>query len=65
MMKRIPFADASPDRDDHCGGPESRELLVARPKAAFQWPPRLRVAVQGSRAGQRYLDPVLLGTFAY
>jgi hypothetical protein len=39
MMKRIPFVDSSPDRDDHCGGPELLELLVTRPKAAFQWPP--------------------------
>jgi len=27
--------------------------------------PRLRVAVHWSRAGQRYLAPVLLGSFAY
>jgi hypothetical protein len=39
VMNQIPFADPSPDRDDHCGGPEPSELLVTRPKAAFQWPP--------------------------
>ena len=39
MMNKIPFADPSPDRDDHCGGPEPPEPVVPRPKAAFQWPP--------------------------
>jgi hypothetical protein len=39
IMNRIPAADPSPDRDDYCGGPEPPELPVARPKAAFQWPP--------------------------
>ncbi len=38
-MNRIPFADPSPGRDHHCGGPKPPELFVTRPKAAFQWPP--------------------------
>jgi hypothetical protein len=39
VMNKIPLADSSPERDDHCGGPEPSELLVTRPKAAFHWPP--------------------------
>jgi hypothetical protein len=39
MMRRIPFVDPSPERDDHCGEPASSELIANRPKAAFQWPP--------------------------
>jgi hypothetical protein len=39
IMNKIPFADPSPDRDDHCGGPEPPKPVVPRPKAAFQWPP--------------------------
>jgi hypothetical protein len=39
MINRIPFADPSPDRDDQCGELNPPELLVIRPKAAFQWPP--------------------------
>ncbi len=39
MMYRIPFADPSPDRDDHCEEPTLPEVLASRPKAAFQWPP--------------------------
>jgi len=36
VMNKIPFADRSPDRDDHCGGPELSELLVTRPTVARQ-----------------------------
>jgi hypothetical protein len=39
MMHRIPFADPSPDREDHVGEPNPPQLFVTRPKAAFQWPP--------------------------
>ena len=39
VINKTPFADPSPDRDDHCGGPERSELLVTRPKAAFQMAP--------------------------
>jgi hypothetical protein len=39
MMKRIPFADPSPDRDDHFGVPEPPESFTITRKAAFQWPP--------------------------
>jgi len=39
MMKRIPFADPSPDRDDHFGLPEPPESLIVTRKATFQWPP--------------------------
>jgi hypothetical protein len=39
MMQKIPFADPSPDRDDHCGEPASSAVIANKPKAAFQWPP--------------------------
>jgi len=39
MMYRIPFADPSPDRDDHCGEPKLPEPLAIIRKATFQWPP--------------------------
>jgi hypothetical protein len=39
MMNKIPFADPSPDRDDHCSGPEPPELLATGPRAAFERPP--------------------------
>ena len=39
MMYRIPFADPSPDRDDHYEEPTLPEVLTSRTKAAFQWPP--------------------------
>ena len=38
-MMNVPFADLSPDRDDHSGEPKPSELLATRPKATFQWPP--------------------------
>jgi hypothetical protein len=38
-MDRIPLADPSTDRDDHCGVPTSPEPVVIIQKAAFQWPP--------------------------
>ena len=38
-MHRIPFADPSPDQDDHCGELASSELIANGPKTAFQWPP--------------------------
>jgi len=61
VMNKIPFADRSPDRDDHCGGPELSELLVTRPKAAFQWPPDCAWPfIDHGRAS----DTVLLGSFA-
>ena len=39
MMTRIPFADPSPDRDDHLGVPDPTESVAITRKAAFQWPP--------------------------
>jgi hypothetical protein len=54
MMYRIPFADPSPDRDDHCGEPKLPEPLAIIRKATFQWPPEC-VAVHRSRIGHRYI----------
>jgi hypothetical protein len=39
MMNKIPFADPSPDRDDHLGVPKPSEPLAITRKAPFQWPP--------------------------
>jgi hypothetical protein len=39
MMKKIPFADPSPDRDDHPGVPKLPEPLATNREATFQWPP--------------------------
>ncbi len=39
MMYRIPLADPSTDRDEHCGVLNSPEPLPLIRKAAFQWPP--------------------------
>jgi hypothetical protein len=39
MMNKIPFADPSPDRDDHLGVPKPSEPLAITRNAAFQWPP--------------------------
>jgi hypothetical protein len=39
MMNKIPFADPSPDRDDHLGVPKPSEPLAIPRNAAFQWPP--------------------------
>jgi hypothetical protein len=39
MMYKIPFADPSPDRDDHCGEPKLPERIAIIRKATLQWPP--------------------------
>ena len=39
MMYRIPFADPSPDRNDHCGEPKLPAPPAIIRKATFQWPP--------------------------
>jgi hypothetical protein len=39
MMYRIPFADPSPDRNDHVGEPRPSEALAIIQKATFQGPP--------------------------
>jgi hypothetical protein len=39
MMNRPPFIDPLPDPDLRPDEPRPPELLTARPKATFQWPP--------------------------
>jgi hypothetical protein len=39
MKNKILFTDPSPDLDQHPNEPRKSELLTARPKATFQWPP--------------------------
>ena len=39
MMNKAPTVVPSPNPDQHPNEPGKSELLTARPKAAFQWPP--------------------------
>jgi hypothetical protein len=39
MMNKMPFADPSPDRDDHFGVPKLPEALATNREATFHWPP--------------------------
>jgi hypothetical protein len=39
MKNKVPCTDPSPDPDQHPNEARKSELLTARPKATFQWPP--------------------------
>jgi hypothetical protein len=39
MKNKVPFTDRSPDPDQRPDEPRKSELLTARPKATFEWPP--------------------------
>jgi hypothetical protein len=39
MTYRIPFADPSLDRDEHCGEPKLPAPPAIIRKVTFQWPP--------------------------
>jgi hypothetical protein len=39
MKNKVLFTDPSPDPDQRPNEPRNSELLIAKPKATFQWPP--------------------------
>ena len=39
MKNKVRFTEPSPDPDQRPNEPRKSELLTARPKATFQWPP--------------------------